>query len=70
MVLHHPTHCSGVTDGRLQKDSVAIEELVEGVANRISSFPDPDCLHHAGVPQLTQAQLSVKQLTRVQQTQH
>lgn len=52
----------GITEGSLQKDAVATKELVECVADRISSLSDPDGLHHAGVTELTHAQLSVKQL--------
>lgn len=55
-------HCFGITDGSFQEGTVAIQKLAEGVAHRISSFPDPDGLHHTRVTELTNAQLSVEQL--------
>lgn len=56
------TYFFGITEVSLQKDTVASKELVECVADRISGLSDLDGLHHAGVTELTHAQLSVKQL--------
>ena len=46
----------------VDEEPVALHELPEGVPDRVSGPPDPDGLHHAGVAQLTAAQLSVEQL--------
>lgn len=62
IALKRPTYCFGITEVSFQKDSVATEKLVKCVAYRISGFPDPDGLHHPRVTELTDAQLSVKQL--------
>lgn len=56
------TNSFGVADGRLQEHPVAMQELHKGVANRVPQLPDADGVHHAGVPQLTHTQLSVKHL--------
>lgn len=42
------------------EDSVTVHKLNEGVSDGIAGPPDPDGLHHAGVSQLTDTQLSVK----------
>lgn len=47
---------------------VAVHELHKGVADGVSSPADADGLHHPGVPQLTDAQLPIKQLGRLQDT--
>lgn len=47
---------------------VAVHELHEGVADGVPGPADADGLHHPRVPQLTHAQLPVKQLGRVQDT--
>ena len=50
--------------GRAAVDEVPVplHELLEGVPDRIAGPPDPDGLHHTGVPQLSAAELSVKHL--------
>lgn len=50
------------------EDSVTIHKLSKGVSDGVPGSPDPDGLHHAGVAQLTNAQLSVKQLRRKQKS--
>lgn len=57
-----PAYLLGVTEARLQKDPVATQELLEGVAHGIAGFADADGLHHAGVAQLTHAEISVEEL--------
>lgn len=56
------TYSFWVTDGRLQQHPVALQEVLEGVANWESQLPDADGVQHAGVSQLTHTQLSVKRL--------
>lgn len=46
------------------QDSVTIHKFGEGVSDWITRPPNPDGLHHARVAQLTNAQLSIKQLRR------
>lgn len=41
---------------------VPVHELHKGVADGVPSPADADGLHHPGVPQLTDAQLPIKQL--------
>lgn len=62
MIVIIITYCFGITEVSFQQDSVATEKLVKRVADRISSFPDPDSFQHSGVTELTHAKLSVKQL--------
>ena len=62
ITLKPPTYSFWITEGSFQKDAVASQKLIECVADGISSFPDPDGLHHTRVTELTHAQLSVKQL--------
>lgn len=50
-------------DARHQ-DSVTIHKFGEGVSDWITRPPNPDGLHHARVAQLTNTQLSIKQLRR------
>lgn len=57
-----PAYFLGITEARLQKDPVATQELLKGVAHGIASFPDADGLHHARVAQLTHAEISVEEL--------
>lgn len=46
------------------QDSVTLHKLNKCVSDGITGSPDPDGLHHARVSQLTNAQLSVKQLKK------
>ena len=50
--------------GRAAVDEVPVplHELLEGVPDGVARPPDPDGLHHAGVPQLATAELPVKHL--------
>lgn len=59
------THSFGVADVGVQENPVPPQEFTECVANGVSQFPDADRVHHAGVPQLTHAQLSVEHLAEV-----
>lgn len=59
---HIRTNSFGVTDGCLQKNPVALQEIHKGVADRVSQIADADGVHHARVSQLTHAQLSVEEL--------
>lgn len=56
------SHSFGVTDGCIQKHSVPLQKLLERVADRKSQFPDFDGINHSRIPQLTYAQVSVKNL--------
>lgn len=47
----------------INEESVPLHELPECVADGVARSPDPYSLHHARVPQLAAAQLTVKQLT-------
>lgn len=44
------------------EDPVPVHKLHKGVADGISGTAYPNSLHHTGVPQLTHAQVPVKQL--------
>lgn len=56
------TNSFRVADGGLQQHPVALQEIPKRVADRESQVPDADGVHHAGVSELTHAQLSVKHL--------
>ena len=58
-----PAHRSGLADGGLEQDAVALHELFEGVADGVACLPDPDGLHHPRVAELPNTQLPVEQLT-------
>lgn len=47
----------------IDEEPVPLHELPEGVADGVACSPYPYSLHHARVPQLAAAQLTVKQLT-------
>lgn len=59
------THSFGVAVVGVEKNPVSSQKFLECVANGISQFPNADRVHHAGVSQLTHAQLSVKHLEGV-----
>lgn len=57
----------------VDEESVPLHELPECVADGVARSPDPYSLHHAGVPQLAAAELTVEQLidhTVTIRTQH
>ena len=61
--------CGGAAVGDLvcgraagDEEAVALDELGEGVADRVAGAPDPDGLHHAGVAELAAAQVAVEHL--------
>lgn len=53
-----------------QKDPVATQELLKGVAHGIAGFPDADGFHHARVAQLTHAEISVEELRDKANSEH
>lgn len=48
----------------IDEEPVPLHKLPECVADGVASPPDPDSLHHARVPQLSAAKLSVKHLQK------
>lgn len=48
----------------INEESVPLHELPEGVTDRVACPPDPYSFHHARVPQLAAAQLTIKQLQK------
>lgn len=61
-------HSFRVAVVRVEENPVPPQEFRKCVANRKSQFPDADSVQHAGVPQLTHAQLSVEHLEEVTAT--
>lgn len=61
-------HSFRVAVVRVEENPVPPQEFLKCVADRKSQFPDADSVQHAGVPQLTHAQLSVEHLEEVTAT--